>query len=1676
MATNSSLMLRLLGGVGGQSRRHLRIVLGGVIFGAFGVLGIVVALLLLDRGNESVLGARASEFAAAGAGLAASEPLALPPDLVDIQPPPGASLQDFDRVRLTFSRPLAAIESLELRANGETPIAIEGAGRGPYQFRFPKSRGSLLKLELSGDVSAAAGGVDSTRSINRTWEYPASQSIEAVISSVSYRDQSLSAGEAKIVSSGEWWISIENKGQIKMNTLGWRLVGDHSMSPMFVLPQRVIDPGEISEFPLLGLQEGKNFDAEEPFGSGGVISLYDAGLAARLLDVRSFERSPGSSREIRLRRIEAGLEESAGSRAKIGSRRMPWVPVPDLPSGNYPSPIQIKLVAFGDSEEIWFTRDGSIPTKENGERYHEPVTVSESMVIRAVAYVGSDRSRVGTYSYTLGDEVSHPHLPILELVTFSKEKTGQLTMSATMAEGEVKGTVLFWRRSEGGRKEFEGELRPVRSLGKSSKRDAASFSVRVSRSNVPDVEKLDSAEGPFSSGKWFDCRPAFDSAGIEMVDTLVQELSDFSEQRPTEVRFVNLVENGENRGLYRLTPAREEPRLSAFENGPPLIVSGASAEWEQLFSELLKLNLAKDESYSKICEQFDVPAFCRYYLTGMFWGDPVWPGRGESVFRDESSGAWNFKLTDLLQAGSLWGESERFSAVTERVSATGAVFEALWRSSAFRDVFADQAASLFGLGNPIFLDQIADVRLRLETELGSRVRRRLERFAPSAVENRRRQMWAYLDRLGIVRRIDGEIDVNGAQRYVVDSAEDGKPVKSNLNSLSRETDLWLIDSESRMRVWIPTSDRAADWNQLAFDDSSWPESMGRFGFDSKGFSGALFDSGFRELVFNRSTGAYFRVPFELKLGDLETFESLVLRCQINDGFVAYLNGVEIQRFNVPEALPWNSIAAGDVRGTGWRFREFDVSASRQLLKPGKNLLAVHAVNSMINGPSFFLNVELRGVKQSMPPRRNLVDDDWSPPAGEDHVFRLNRDGQWSTARVRFSGGLGQYGDVQVGRVYLRNERGESFEFLALHCQSGEPVRIRSIGVGQSCARLESHRWLQPGKIAYLVNEEDTREFRDRWPGRRLLGSFSGDLVSADDIVVWGEGSVLDQVPLMLGSAAYVPGEMLGFERDRSSGFEGRWRRLKPVESPVVRENQVDASIRMERVQILERAGTSRVSVEVVGKRAISEQSIWLEAHWNDDRLQPKIQRQSVGAGQSSAVSVDLGRRDELVGPLQLVLWDGRGNRLDEICLGNPGFPGEIRRFGEEGAWRFESTFVDREAGQIAPGLVVVNELVLQRKPVLGALVEFFNPSHSRDVDISRFELSIGDYACLLPDLGLVPPRGYFVVNVPGSLVAQLTRRDSSRSWAVRLKDGERLVDEFLMPPYDRGSRVSFGRWPDVEGQVLRFGEKATLGGPNILVRPNLAESSITLSEVTAFNEESFGDAGDWFELHNVTERLIDLSGMSVSIGRPLPGQWEFPEGSRLYPEGFLFLRADASSPSSKEAGTRMNIGRSLRNLGDAIYLFDRDSRQIDAIEFGPQLRDRSLVRTSPATWSLSARPSPGGRNRSPARINQFPILTVASGGVREGENSFLFRLRNETSEPVRVDAWRLIGLADGVVAGEYRLPSWSILDSGQALEIDLEVEATMIDYLNECQLRNPQGRLVARIPIKKAFSQGNNIR
>jgi hypothetical protein len=159
------------------------------------------------------------------------------------------------------------------------------------------------------------------------------------------------------------------------------------------------------------------------------------------------------------------------------------------------------------------------------------------------------------------------------------------------------------------------------------------------------------------------------------------------------------------------------------------------------------------------------------------------------------------------------------------------------------------------------------------------------------------------------------------------------------------------------RLLFPTVRNATSANSVQISEV---ELLGYVGAPPPDFL-ELIKTDVEEQMYGVRTSAYLRIPFSVQAG--QPLDWLALSTHFDDGFVAFLNGMEIVRNNAPQNLAWNSAALSDRSRTNvLREQRFDVSGFSHLVVPGGNVLAVHALNDQSNSPDFLLQLRLENTQ------------------------------------------------------------------------------------------------------------------------------------------------------------------------------------------------------------------------------------------------------------------------------------------------------------------------------------------------------------------------------------------------------------------------------------------------------------------------------------------------------------------------------------------------------------------------------------------------------------------------------------------------------------------------------------------------------------------------------------------
>jgi hypothetical protein len=145
---------------------------------------------------------------------------------------------------------------------------------------------------------------------------------------------------------------------------------------------------------------------------------------------------------------------------------------------------------------------------------------------------------------------------------------------------------------------------------------------------------------------------------------------------------------------------------------------------------------------------------------------------------------------------------------------------------------------------------------------------------------------------------------SGVIYYTLDGS-DPRPPQAAPTAIETVT---LVPVGASKRVLVPTGPVDDAWRGgSAFDDSAWISGSGGVGYEASTGYEQFFSIDVREPMYGRATSCYIRIPFVIS-GDPGELNYMVLRVRYDDGFVAYLNGVEIQRTMFSGTPAWNSSA------------------------------------------------------------------------------------------------------------------------------------------------------------------------------------------------------------------------------------------------------------------------------------------------------------------------------------------------------------------------------------------------------------------------------------------------------------------------------------------------------------------------------------------------------------------------------------------------------------------------------------------------------------------------------------------------------------------------------------------------------------------------------------------------
>ncbi len=163
----------------------------------------------------------------------------------------------------------------------------------------------------------------------------------------------------------------------------------------------------------------------------------------------------------------------------------------------------------------------------------------------------------------------------------------------------------------------------------------------------------------------------------------------------------------------------------------------------------------------------------------------------------------------------------------------------------------------------------------------------------------------------------------------------------------------------RTQPGYPKLGTTTPWILSGYDDSLWKEGKGPFGFGT--FSGVTLGVNTSGAMQNKLASLYVRKAFAVTAGQAASTNQLQLVTRFNDGFIAFVNGVEVARRNMgnPGMFGYRDQTAFNTNVPSAPAITIDLGMASNRLWTGTNLLCIQTHNKATTSGDFLSMADLK---------------------------------------------------------------------------------------------------------------------------------------------------------------------------------------------------------------------------------------------------------------------------------------------------------------------------------------------------------------------------------------------------------------------------------------------------------------------------------------------------------------------------------------------------------------------------------------------------------------------------------------------------------------------------------------------------------------------------------------------
>ncbi len=343
-----------------------------------------------------------------------------------------------------------------------------------------------------------------------------------------------------------------------------------------------------------------------------------------------------------------------------------------LKEGFYNSPQILSFEDIGKRDKIYYTLDGSNPSK-NSLLYSSPIKIDKTTVVRAVRYSENlFESKIVTKTYFIDENST---LPVVSLSIDPKylydDEMGIYTVGKNGAPSKgcfgpkVANFYQDWERAAN--VEYFDKNKSlgfnidvgVEIMGHCSRSvPQKSFAIKIKKKyGIDKLEYKLFDDKNIYEFEDFILRNSGNDWGKSMLrdgfmQTLIKDTTDVDRQayKPALVFL-----NGKFWGLYNIREKinkdylknnRKVKKVDLLENNAyPL--EGSREEYDKLIDYIKDNDLSNDEAYDYVASKIDIDEFIDYEISEIFFGNWDWPGNNVRYWREQKEdGKWRWIIFD----------------------------------------------------------------------------------------------------------------------------------------------------------------------------------------------------------------------------------------------------------------------------------------------------------------------------------------------------------------------------------------------------------------------------------------------------------------------------------------------------------------------------------------------------------------------------------------------------------------------------------------------------------------------------------------------------------------------------------------------------------------------------------------------------------------------------------------------------------------------------------------------------------------------------------------------------------------------------------------------------------------------------------------------------------------------